>query len=271
MSWGFEPGRVYNRRRDIHDRFGGEGGRQSGIITFATQGLVVIVSGQSGLAHGYADRWRDDGVFEYFGQGQVGDMQMIRGNAAIAEHSGAGKSLLLFEEAPGGLRFVDEMVYERHHIERKPDRLDGLRDAIVFELRRLGSVVESVEEGAPSEPQPDDLSSARRRAIVAASAGTSGTITTRTAYQRSQDVRYYVLLRANGLCEGCGAPAPFKRTDGSPYLEPHHTLRVSDGGPDHPAHVIALCPNCHRRVHAGADGPAYNNDLIVVLGKIEKR
>jgi HNH endonuclease len=38
------------------------------------------------------------------------------------------------------------------------------------------------------------------------------------------------------------------------YLEPHHLRRVSNGGPDHPAHVISLCPNCHRRVHAGADG-----------------
>jgi hypothetical protein len=37
-----------------------------------------------------------------------------------------------------------------------------------------------------------------------------------------------------------------------------HARPLSDGGPDHPAHVIALCPNCYRRVHAGADGEAYN-------------
>jgi hypothetical protein len=34
-----------------------------------------------------------------------------------------------------------------------------------------------------------------------------------------------------------------------------------DGGPDHPAWVIALCPKCHRRAHYGADGPEYNRTL----------
>lgn len=274
MSWGYEPGRIYNRRRDIHNRFDGEGGRQSGIITFATHGLVVIVSGESGLVHGYADRWRDDGAFEYFGQGQIGDMQMIRGNGAIARHSEEGKSLLLFEEVTGGLRFVDEMVYETHHIERKPDRLGALRDAIVFELRRLSAVVEEVEieAAAATKPPDSDMRSLRTRALAAASTGPVGaTGSVRTVYQRSRDVREYVLARAKGHCEGCAAPAPFQRGDGSPYLEPHHTLRVSDGGPDHPKHVIALCPNCHRRVHAGRDGRAYNAALIERLDAIEAR
>lgn len=66
---------------------------------------------------------------------------------------------------------------------------------------------------------------------------------------RALAIRLYVLRRANGHCEGCRAPAPFSRAGGSPYLEPYHTTRLADDGPDHPARVIALCPNCHRRAH----------------------
>lgn len=40
----------------------------------------------------------------------------------------------------------------------------------------------------------------------------------------------------------------------SRYVEPHHTRRLTDGGPDDFHHVIALCPTCHRRVHYGTDG-----------------
>src|SRR5215208_5581705 len=69
--------------------------------------------------------------------------------------------------------------------------------------------------------------------------------------------------------EGCSTPAPFVRSDGTPYLEPHHLRRLSDGGPDHPAHVIALCPTCHRRVHAGADGDTYNAKLDAAMPTIE--
>lgn len=81
----------------------------------------------------------------------------------------------------------------------------------------------------------------------------------RNIYQRSNDVRIYVLVRAKGKGEGCGVAAPFLRLDGSAYLEPHHLRRLSDGGPNYPAHVIALCPNCHRRVHRGGDGKFYND------------
>src|SRR5262245_24722834 len=34
-------------------------------------------------------------------------------------------------------------------------------------------------------------------------------------------------------------------------------------------HVIALCPNCHRRVHAGADGETYNAQLNERMTTIE--
>ena len=120
MSWGFEAGRVYHRRNDIHARFGGQ--QQGGIITPKDHPLVIIVTGEEGLEHGYADRLRPDGVFEYFGEGQVGDMQLTGGNKAVAEHSASGESLLLFRKAATGLRFEGEMVCETFHYEPSPDR-----------------------------------------------------------------------------------------------------------------------------------------------------
>ncbi|MGN6770172.1 MAG: hypothetical protein ACTHJQ_10075 [Rhizobiaceae bacterium] len=86
MAWGFERGRVYNRRADVHDQYGGQ--RQGGIITPADHSLVIIITGEEGLAHGYADRYRADGVFEYFGEGQVGDMSMVRGKRRNSEPFG---------------------------------------------------------------------------------------------------------------------------------------------------------------------------------------
>ena len=268
MSWRFEIGRTYNRRADIHGRFGGQ--QQGGIITPAQHPVVIIITGEEGLAHGYADRYRADGVFEYFGEGQVGDMQFRAGNRAIAEHSAQGKGLLLFQKAEGGLRFEGEMVCEGHHIERAPDRTGAERDAIVFELRALDAVIVSVEEGSN---QPGlTLEDLRQFALAAATQGSQApSQSRRSVYQRSEDVRAYILARANGNCEGCRSPAPFLRTDGTPYLEPHHLRRLSDGGPDHPAHVIALCPNCHRRVHVGADGETYNAGLRALMPTIEAK
>ncbi len=73
---------------------------------------------------------------------------------------------------------------------------------------------------------------------------------TSTSFRRNPDVVAEVLLRANGKCEGCLQPAPFARaSDGTPYLEVHHRVRLAAGGEDTVANAIALCPNCHRAAH----------------------
>jgi 5-methylcytosine-specific restriction enzyme A len=143
-----------------------------------------------------------------------------------------------------------------------------MRNAIVFELRSLEAIVERIEtEPIPTDESLDEL---RKLAFLAATEPSQvPSQSKRNIFQRSQDVRCYVLARAKGKCEGCGTPAPFVRPDGTPYLEPHHLLRLSDGGPDHPAHVIALCPNCHRRVHAAADASMYNAKLTESMMTIE--
>jgi 5-methylcytosine-specific restriction endonuclease McrA len=73
-----------------------------------------------------------------------------------------------------------------------------------------------------------------------------------TGYQRNPDVIIEVLLRANGICERCHNIAPFlKASDGTPYLEVHHIIPLSEGGDDTVENAQALCPNCHREMHFG--------------------
>ena len=73
---------------------------------------------------------------------------------------------------------------------------------------------------------------------------------TTTAFIRNADVIAEVLSRANGTCELCHQAAPFKRrSDGTPYLEVHHKVRLADDGEDTVENAIALCPNCHRKEH----------------------
>ncbi len=268
MSWGFERGRIYNRRGEIHARFDGQ--QQGGIITPGRHNLIIIITGDEGLDHGYADRLRSDGVFEYFGEGQIGDMPWVRGNAAIRDHSANGKDLLLFRKTPAGLRFEAEMLCESWHYEQAPDREGSMRRAIVFELRDLESVADIVEAD-PVRLAGASIASLREKALAAAKEAPEAGTALRTVYERSRDVRDYVLARSHGSCEGCRSPAPFNRLDGSPYLEPHHLRRLSDGGPDHPRFVIALCPTCHRRVHHGADGIALNARLTASMDRIEQK
>lgn len=76
---------------------------------------------------------------------------------------------------------------------------------------------------------------------------------TSLAYQRNPYVVVRALQRANGVCESCDNAAPFfRKSDGTPYLEVHHKTPLAQGGDDTFENAIALCPNCHRRMHFGS-------------------
>ena len=72
--------------------------------------------------------------------------------------------------------------------------------------------------------------------------------TTKT-YSRSPYISQYAKRMAAGVCQLCGNPAPFKRNDGEHYLETHHIVWLSKGGEDSIENTVALCPNCHRKMH----------------------
>ncbi|MCK4205275.1 HNH endonuclease [Brucella pituitosa] len=268
MTLGFIVGRKYNRRKDIHERFSGQ--KQGGIITPSDHNVIFIISAKTGSYFGYDDKHLPDGRFDYYGQGQVGDMQMVRGNKTIRDHAALGNDLLLFESLGKGkdLVFRGSFVCESWRWGQSPDRNNDMRKAIIFELRNLENIVEELVDDDENATESVDLNELRTRAIQAAGSR-EGKPGARTIYERSRHVRDYVLARANGHCEGCGCEAPFLRVNGLPYLEPHHIRRVSDGGPDDPAFVIALCPTCHRKVHHGRDGAEYNDVLLRRMPSIE--
>ena len=72
-----------------------------------------------------------------------------------------------------------------------------------------------------------------------------------TTTQRDRDpyVSEYVKRRAKGICDLCEMPAPFKDKKGRPYLENHHVKWLANGGEDTKENAVALCPNCHRKMH----------------------
>jgi 5-methylcytosine-specific restriction protein A len=265
----FEVGRIYNRREELHAHYGGQA--QGGISTPGGHPFIMLFTGESGEQYGYSDGWTDEGVFVYTGEGQRGDMSFVRGNRAIRDHAQDGKELELFKALGKGkgYRYLGQFTSPTWEY-REGNDVDGVRrQTIAFHLVPFSDVAEISDSVDTTEP----IETLRKRAYDAATDSSSGTETVakRVAYERSKAVRDYVLKRADGTCECCQQPAPFKRDDGSPYLEPHHTRRVSDGGPDHPRWVAAVCPNCHREIHCGENGDRKNRELQAYLAAAEEQ
>lgn len=267
----FEVGRNYSRRDDIHQVYGDS--RQSGISSSAECPAIFIFTGESGGQYGYEDGFDQAGVFSYSGEGQVGDMTFTAGNKAIRDHAKNGRALHLFRALGKSkpCKYLGEFVLANYFTRRGPDRNGKDREIIVFHLLRAEASTSPMDLLSLDERPKQDLAEARARAIEACNAerGGAGRYALKALYERSRAIRDYVIQRANGHCEGCGAPSPFMGLDQLPYFEAHHTTRLSDGGVDHPSHVAALCPTCHRRVHYGKDGRDLNEMIIRRLREIE--
>lgn len=285
----FTQGQLY-KRSSIHDQFGGS--RQSGIAPSRKVPAIFVFTGKSGEQHGYLDAWDAlNQVFSYTGEGQLGDMTMGAGNAAIQRHVEDGRALHLFEAASkvevkhelpdatdsGYCRYVGEMQCASVSEGTGLDRLGNERRIFQFQLVR----VETLEDGrseletAVANKQSligdADLKALREKALQAAApAKKKVEDARRTLFERASHVVAYALARAGDTCEACEHPAPFLRVSGSPYLEVHHIDRLSDGGLDAPHRVAAICPTCHRRIHCGVDGTSINDKLRVKIEQLEQ-
>jgi 5-methylcytosine-specific restriction enzyme A len=68
-----------------------------------------------------------------------------------------------------------------------------------------------------------------------------------SAYVRDAAVAEYTKRLAGGKCDLCEKTAPFRSKRNEPYLECHHIIWLAQGG--EMANTVALCPNCHRKMH----------------------
>lgn len=163
-------------------------------------------------------------------------------------------------------RHVPELtwaIYPRS-ITTPPVEVASRIQKLISERRKTG--LPDLDDEALQEANIDEL---RKAALLSARPSATEKERKLIYRVRSKAIHLYVLHRANGTCEGCSAVAPFRKADGRPYIEPHHTTRLADDGPDHPAKVIGLCPNCHRRAHYAEDAVPFNRSLKRKLARLE--
>lgn len=220
-----------------------------------TNSLVLI---SNHVASIYDDRWIEE-TFHYTGMGQFGDQSLDRSqNKTLAESSVNGVNVHLFEvDTEGEYRYqglvelAGKPYQEVQPDQNKRDRLVWvfplhLKDGSPFPVSR-GEFESAAEkrEKKTKKLSPEELLDKARRAPMKAGERT----VTGTQYERDPYVSKYAKQQANGFCDLCKQKAPFMRPDGEPYLESHHIVWLSRGGPDSIENTVALCPNCHRKMH----------------------
>jgi len=150
-----------------------------------------------------------------------------------------GQPLSSNRSRSGGWSYVREISFSDN---ADTDNVSALIDKDSFDKDFEAKVTDS--QGISSQ--------ARQKRLSTASKTPERVRVVSTAFRRNPDVVAEVLARAKGHCEECKLSAPFHRArDKTPYLEIHHKVTLAAGGEDTIENALALCPNCHRRLHFG--------------------
>lgn len=232
-------------------------GPQGGMRRAHKTGTLIVVSNH--VESIYDDRWID-GVLHYTGMGQRGD-QVLAGyqNKTLAESTSNGVAVHLFEvHQPQMYTYDGEVTLAGEPYQENQNDVDGNnRKVWVFPLKPKAGAVPAVKAEVVKALAKRKTQQARRASddVVAARAALSGReiVGVQPAlvnqFQRSVWVAEYAKRRAAGICELCNQLAPFSDRHGRPYLETHHIVWLARGGADTIQNTVALCPNCHKRVH----------------------
>ena len=219
--------------------------------------LVLIADHSNPL---YDDQWTEDGILNYTGMGKTGDQDVVFAqNWTMKNLATNGVKVYLFESYKKNEYYYDGEVElaAPYFFAKELDDKGKMRKVVKFPLRRKdgnsGAVVnkEDVDDNTASKRrtvQKEPLSKIKEKAKAAGTSEVTVTNVQTTQRNRNQYVDEFTKIRANGVCDLCGQPAPFL-SKGKPYLECHHVTFLADGGPDAIYNTVALCPNCHRKMH----------------------
>lgn len=207
----------------------------------------------------YEDRWIGN-VFHYTGMGLKGDQDTnYSQNKTLAESSLNGVELHLFEVfRESEYMYMGEVVLsEAPYEEKQLDVEDKLRKVVVFPLalkttKKPIAVSEKLinEKNAAREKNAEKLTNEqvlKRARNASRKAATRNTVA--KTFDRDPNVMEYAKRWANGICQLCEKPAPYKNKKNKPHLHTHHIKWLSKGGEDTIENTVALCPNCHDKMH----------------------
>ena len=221
-----------------------------------TNTLVLVANHTKSL---YEDEWKLD-TMNYTGMGSKGDQSLeFAQNKTLSESNENGINVHFFEVFTDKVYTYQGQVtlIDKPFQEVQDDEDGNSRSVWIFPLRRTDNstpVVPKVELDktfARKIKKTSTLTLEELKSKASKSQSKPGSrVATTTTYQRDPNVVNYTLKRAAGICELCEQPAPFKKKNGDPYLEVHHVEQLSKGGDDTIENAVALCPNCHRKMHS---------------------
>lgn len=251
-----EINRVYSNL-DVVEAFGCA--PQGGMRRSHKTGTLVLISNNTGKSI-YKNKWINNQL-HYTGMGQQGDQSLdYRQNKTLNQLDTNGVKAYLFEVfKEREYTFAGEVILAGEpYSELETDSNGDMRKVYKFPLEILSNsyiVPEELVAAADKKVEYQLHNESDENIMMIAEQQSEYNVgktlkreVIATRYERNPAIKEYALRLAKGICQLCDRKAPFKNKE-VPFLEVHHIEYLSEGGDDTIENTIAVCPNCHRKLH----------------------
>lgn len=220
-------------------------------------GSLVLIADHTRSA--CEEKWTGN-IFHFTGRGIYGERgSSFYQNKTLFESKETGTRLFFFEVfKEGDYTYMGEAeLADNPYLSRQTGRDNTVHDVTVYPLKLRGDAHPPLpgkeppatkEEIIRKKAQKLPLDELEFKARYSLKEGGRREVVSEV-FDSDQIVSEYARRRAGGTCQLCNRPAPFRDRDGEPFLEIHHIVPLAEGGQDSIENVVALCPNCHRRMH----------------------
>lgn len=233
--------------------------KQGGMRKSNTTNTLVLISKQTGKSI-YHDTWVDN-MLHYTGMGQVGDQKLdFAQNRTLKDSAKNGVTVHLFEvfkDTEYTYAGIVKLAEPPYNV-TEPDKNNNKRIVYKFPLKLKTSEYCPNNETLIQNKKKLEKSISRKTiqeikelAIEKSKLNKNKHLVRKVStftHERSPEIKEYVKELANGICQLCDNKAPFE-VKGKPFLHVHHIEYLSRGGEDTIENAIAVCPNCHAKIH----------------------
>lgn len=261
---------------------------QKGLNRSHRTNSLVIVSRNIKREDIYDNKWEGD-IFYYTGEGREGDQDIEKGqNRVLKNYKSNYVNLYLFESFKAGHYIyagpveLSEKIEPFYILERDVDKeaRSVIKFPIVLKNKAYAPPLETIEnnkeERSRKNKKEKNIEDLLKKAKDASELnkeesnkiGSSKPFHRQVRinyYDRSKEIRDIVKYLANGRCTLCEEKAPFN-VDNVPFLHVHHIEYLAKGGSDTIDNCVAVCPNCHAKIHMLED-PIDKEKLIESVNK----
>ncbi|MFC1527961.1 HNH endonuclease [Candidatus Neomarinimicrobiota bacterium] len=242
-------------------------GVQGGMrLSHKTNSLVLISDKTKGI---YKDFWEGN-VLHYTGMGLIGHQSLsFAQNKTLNESNDTSINVYLFEVFRSGEYTYQGRVFlaEKPSQEIQNDNEGHPREVWIFplglidqkspipfnqkDLAHLEVISSDIAQSLNDDDLFEKLNQKSKGGWIPNKSRPKSSNTIKITYHRDDNVVEYARRRARGVCQLCNSPGPFKRKEKpfEPFLEVHHIKWLANNGPDIVENTVALCPNCHRKMH----------------------